>query len=175
MCELPGGELLVGFHGLGLMKYDPISQSRKWYESNPHGGRLNNPFFSSMKMSNDCSKVWIGLYGGISCYDIASDELMPLDQSPFIKGATYALAPQPDGSVLAGTSHGLIHYDTDGNMRRKYTTLEGLTDNDIRSITVDSSGDCWIGTKRGLNYLPADSDKIAVYYGGYGLFENKFP
>ncbi len=175
MCELPGGELLVGLHGLGLMKYDPISQSRKWYESNPHGGRLNNPFFSSMKMSNDCSKVWIGLYGGISCYDIASDELMPLDQSPFIKGATYALAPQPDGSVLAGTSHGLIHYDTDGNMRRKYTTLEGLTDNDIRSITVDSSGDCWIGTKRGLNYLPADSDKIAVYYGGYGLFENKFP
>lgn len=175
MCRLPDNDLLIGFHGLGLMKYNPVSQSKKWYEFDPEGGRLNNTFLASMKMSADSTCVWIGLFGGISCYDINNDELKILNQELFIKGATYALATRPDGSVLAGTSHGLIYCDADGNVRRKYTAADGLTDNDVRSVSVDSHGGSWIGTKRGLTYLKPDGDSIVVYYGGYGLFEKTFP
>lgn len=175
MCRLPGEEYLIGFHGVGLLKYNRATGAKKWYEFDPEGGRLNNPFFASMEMSPDSSHVWIGLYGGISCYDIANDELRILDQMPFIKGATYALASHSDGSVLAGTSHGLIYCDAEGNVRRKYTAADGLTDNDVRSVSVDSHGGSWIGTKRGLTYLKPDGDSIVVYYGGYGLFEKTFP
>lgn len=175
MCALPGGDLLLGFHGVGLMRYNPATGSKKWYDYDSVGGRLSNPFFASMQITPDSTAVWIGLYGGISRYDIASDELKVVDQSHFVKGATYALAPQPDGSLIAGTSHGLVHCDADGNLLRKYTTNEGLTDNDIRSITIDSKGRRWIGAKRGLNFMPDDTSDVVVYYGGYGLFENAFP
>lgn len=175
MCSLPGGDLLIGFHGVGLMRFNPVTGSQKWYDFDPAGGQLNNPFFASMRMTPDSTAVWIGLYGGISCYDIAGDRLKTLDQSNFVKGATYALAPLPDGSLLAGTSHGLIHCDPSGELIRKYTTLDGLTDNDVRSITIDSSDRRWIGTKRGLNTMWPDRDEIAIYYGGYGLSETVFP
>lgn len=175
MCDLPGGDLLIGFYGLGLMRYNPVKKTQKWYPYDSNGGRLNNPFISTMKITPDSAAVWIGLYGGISNFDIKADTLLTLNQSPFIKGATYAFAPLDDGSVLAGTSHGLIHYATDGNVRRKFTTNDGLTDNDIRSISVDPKGGKWIGTQRGLSYMPANSEEIVVYYGGYGLFEKTFP
>jgi len=174
-CSLPNGEVLVGMHGVGLMKYNPETKAQKWYEHNPDGGRLNNLSLTTMKISPDSTCVWIGLYGGISCYDIAGDELKVLDQSPFIKGATYALAPYDDGSVLAGTSHGLIHYNVNGEVRNIYTTATGLSDNDVRSIVTDKHGGHWIGTKRGLNYLDPADGRIVVYYGGYGLFETSFP
>lgn len=175
MSALPGGDLLLGFHGVGLMRYNPATGSKEWYDYDSAGGRLSNPFFASMQITPDSTAVWIGLYGGISRYDIAADELKVVDQSQFVKGATYALAPQPDGSLIAGTSHGLVHCDADGNLLRKFTTNEGLTDNDIRSISIDSKGRRWIGTKRGLNFMPSDTSDIVVYYGGYGLFENVFP
>lgn len=175
MCVLPGGDLLLGFHGVGLMRYNVATGEKKWYDYNPNGGRLNNPFFASMELTPDSTAVWIGLYGGISRYDIADDELKIVDQSQFVKGATYALAPQPDGTLIAGTSHGLVHCDADGNLLRKFTTNDGLTDNDIRTITLDNRGRRWIGTKRGLNFMPSDTSEIEVYYGGYGLFENVFP
>jgi len=175
MCRLPGGELLIGYHGDGLVRYNPRTKAEHWYEHNPEAGRLSNPFFSSMKVTPDSAGVWVGLYGGISYLDLKTNTFRQLNQSPFLQGATYALQPLEDGSVLAGTSHGLIQYDLTGTMRRKYTTADGLTDNDIRSIIVDKKGGFWIGTKRGLNYLPSADGKIAVYYGGYGLHENIFP
>ena len=175
MCRLPGGELLIGYHGVGLVRYNPRTKAEHRYEHNPESGRLSNPFFSSMKVTPDSAGVWIGLYGGISYLDLKTDTFRQLNQSPFLQGATYALQPLSDGSVLAGTSHGLIHYDLTGKVRLKYTTANGLTDNDIRSIIMDKKGGFWIGTKRGLNYLPSVGDKIVVYHGGYGLQENVFP
>lgn len=175
MSALPGGDLLIGFHGVGLMRYSPSTGAKKWFEFDPVGGKLNNPFFSSMQITPDSTAVWIGLYGGISRYDIAGDELQYLNQGNFVEGATYALAPMADGTLLAGTSHGLLHCDDKGELIRKYTTLDGLTDNDIRSIIIDNDNRRWIGTKRGLNTMSSDSDKISIFYGGYGLFENVFP
>lgn len=175
MCRLPGGELLIGYHGSGLVRYNPHTGAERWYKHNPEDGRLSNPFFSSMKVTPDSAGVWIGLYGGISYLDLKEDKFVQLNQSPFLQGATYALQPLADGSVLAGTSHGLIQYDLTGTVRRKYTTADGLTDSDIRSIIVDRKGGFWIGTKRGLNYLSSVGGKIVVYHGGYGLYENAYP
>lgn len=174
-AKLPGGDILIGFHGVGLMRYSPATGARKWYKADPEGGQLNNVSFTSMKITPDSSCVWIGLYGGISCYDIKADELKTLDQTPFIKGATYALAPCMDGSVFAGTSHGLIHYDAGGKVRRKYTTADGLSDNDVRTVVTDRNGGHWIGTKRGLSYLRPGRGTPVAYYGGYGLYETSFP
>ena len=176
MVTAPGkdGELFIGVNGLGLMRYDMKSGARSWIQYDPDGGRLTNPYITCLNHTPD-DKVWIGLYSGIACYDLKGDSLMEIDQQPFLKGVTSAIVPcLTDNSVWVGTSHGLIHFDPGKGIVRKYTTADGLSDNDIRSISRDHNGGKWIGTMRGLSYLTPDNSKILSYYGGNGLVENTF-
>ncbi len=168
------GELFVGVYGAGLMRYDINSGRQTWIPYDPDGNRLTNPYITSLNHTSD-GKVWIGLYSGIACYDLKADRLLELDQEPFLKGATFDIVPcMTDNSVWVGTSHGLIHFDPDKGVLKKYTTADGLSDNDIRSISRDHNGGKWIGTMHGLSYVTPDNERILSYYGGNGLIENSF-
>ncbi|MDE6021977.1 MAG: response regulator [Muribaculaceae bacterium] len=168
------GELFVGVHGAGLLRYNIHTGEKTWIPFDPDGNKLTNPYITCLNRTDD-GKVWIGLYGGIACYDLNSDSLLEINQEPFLKGATFAIVPcLTDSSVWVGTSHGLIHLDPTKGVLKKFTTADGLSDNDIRSITRDHKGGKWIGTMRGLSYLPADNDTLLSYYGGNGLVESSF-
>lgn len=168
------GELFIGVYGLGLLRYDLKSGGESWIPYVPNSRRLTNPYITCLNHTPD-DKVWIGLYSGIACYDLKADSLLEIDQQPFLKGVTSAIVPcLTDNSVWVGTSHGLIHLDPVKGIVRKYTTADGLSDNDIRSISRDHNGGKWIGTMRGLSYLTPDNSKILSYYGGNGLVENSF-
>ena len=168
------GELFIGVNGLGLMRYDMKSGDSSWIPYDPDSSRLTNPYITCLNRTSD-DKVWIGLYSGIACYDLKADSLVEIDQEPFLKGVTSAIVPcLTDNSVWVGTSHGLIHLDPVKGIVRKYTTADGLSDNDIRSISRDHNGGKWIGTMRGLSYLTPDNSKILSYYGGNGLVETSF-
>lgn len=168
------GELFVGVHGAGIMRYDIKTGERKWLPYEAETKTLTNPYVACLNHTDD-GKVWIGLYGGIACYDLKADKFIEIDQEPFQKGATFAIVPcLTDESVWVGTSHGLIHLDPEKGVLEKYTTANGLSDNDVRSISRDHLGGKWIATMRGLSYLPADNDTILSYYGGHGLMETSF-
>lgn len=168
------GEIFIGVHGSGLMRYDIKTGGRTWIPYDPEGNKLTNPYITCLSRTDD-GKIWIGLYGGIACYDLKKDKLLEIDQEPFLKGATFAIVPcLTDSSVWVGTSHGLIHLDPSKGVLKKFTTENGLSDNDIRTITRDHNGGKWIGTMRGLSYLPADNDTLLSYYGGNGLVESSF-
>lgn len=173
ICVVPDGRIFVSLHGVGLYLYNPATQKLRRFEHRPEDGKLTNPFVTEMKRSVD-NKIWIGLYGGLSCYDLSTGQFLEINQEPFLKGATYSVAPLKDGTVLAGTSHGLIHYHPTEGVLHTYTTADGLTDIDVRTIAIDSEGGKWIGTMKGLSHMSPKSDRIDSYYGGYGLYENMF-
>ncbi|MDE6631448.1 MAG: helix-turn-helix domain-containing protein [Muribaculaceae bacterium] len=176
IVSAPGndGELFIGVYGLGLMRYDIKTGEKKWIPYDPDGNQLTNPYITSLNHTAD-GKVWIGLYSGIACYDLKTDKLLELDQEPFLRGATFAIVPcMTDNSIWVGTSHGLIHFDPEKGVIRKYTTADGLSDNDVRTISRDHNGGKWIGTMNGLSYLTPDNSKILSYYGGNGLVETTF-
>lgn len=173
VCEGKKDELFWGVHGEGLLRYNRKTGERIWLPYDPAGNMFTNPYITALQMTSD-GKLWIGLYGGIACYDLKADSLIRIEQEPFLKGATFAFASGGDSTLLVGTSHGLIHLDTRKGMLRKYTTADGLTDNDVRSIVVDDKGGKWIGTMRGLSYQTSDNSKIYSYHGGYGLVETAF-
>jgi ligand-binding sensor domain-containing protein len=56
----------------------------------------------------------------------------------------HAIASGPDGALWIGTWDGLVKY-RDGQ-QTIYTSLQGLSDNDVRSLTEDRDGNLWIGT-----------------------------
>ncbi len=168
------GEMFIGIHGAGLMRYNKSSGEKTWIPFDPDSNTFTNPYITCMNHTAD-DKIWIGLYGGIACYDLKREKMLEIDQEPFLKGATFAIVPcLTDSSVWVGTSHGLIHLDPSKGVIEKLTTANGLSDNDIRDIARDHNGGKWIATMRGLSYLPPDNDTILSYYGGSGLMETSF-
>lgn len=168
------GELFIGVHGAGLMRYNEKTGEKTWIPYESDSNTFSNPYITCLNHTPD-DKVWIGLYSGIACYDLKQERLLEIDQEPFLKGATFAIVPcLTDSSVWVGTSHGLIHLDPTKGVIEKYTTANGLSDNDVRSITRDNRGGKWIATMHGLSYVPADNDTILSYYGGNGLEETSF-
>lgn len=165
--------LFIGLHGVGIMRYNMTTGEKKWLEVDTNGNRLTNTYVNSMVRSDD-NKLWIGLYGGIACYDLVGDSLLEINQDPFLSGSTYTFAPLGGGKMLAATSHGLIEVEADKGVTCKYTTVDGLTDNDVRSITIDKKGGRWIGTMGGLSYQDPETKTISAYLGNYGLVENSF-
>lgn len=167
-------DIFVGAHGEGVLRYNMKTKEKEWlpYEAGSETG-FSNPFITSLLRTPD-DKLWICSYSGLACYDLKSNKMVNVDQLPFLNGTTFVATPAGVGTVLAGTSQGIIKYNLDKGVVKKYTITEGLTDNDVRSIVVDNSGGVWIGTVRGISYMPSGSDNIQSYYGGYGLVENVF-
>lgn len=166
-------DLFIGAHGIGIMSYNMVSGEKKWLDVDPEGDRLTNTYTNEMVKSDD-DKLWIGLYGGVACYDLKGDSLLEINQDPFLSGSTYTFAPLGGGRMLAATSHGLIEVHPAKGVTAKYTTIDGLTDNDVRSITIDKNGGRWIGTMSGLSYQDPETKNIFAYHGNYGLVENSF-
>lgn len=173
MARGKGNDLFIGVHGEGLMRYNMATNEKILIPHTPGSETgLSNPFTTSFLRAGD--KLWVGTFSGLACYDLNTNKMLEVDQIPFLNGTTFTMAASPDGSVYAGTSQGLIHYDLKKGVVKSYTMADGLTDNDIRCIVVDKEGGKWIGTVRGLSYLTPDDSKILSYYGGYGLVENAF-
>lgn len=166
-------DIFIAVHGLGVMRYFRNSGERQWLEHKSENDKLTNPYVTSMCRTSD-NKIWMGLYGGLACFDLDADSLLRIDQQPFLQGASYDVVPDKRGGVLVATSHGLYRVDPDNNVLEKYTQEDGLVDNDIRSVIVDRRGGRWIGSLRGLAYQDPDAEKIISYYGGHGLVENSF-
>ena len=173
VCSDGGDNVFAGIHGIGVLRFNRKTGEEKWLEIDSDGSRLTNSFITDMSRSRD-GKIWMGLYGGIACYDLKGDSLVSLNQEPFLKGATHAVIPLPGEGVLAATSHGLIEFHPGKGVVKKFTTVNGLSDNDVRSIAIDRKGGRWIGTMNGLSYQGPKSDEINAYYGSYGLVENAF-
>lgn len=168
------GEIFIGVHGSGLMRYDLRTGQRRWIPYDWNSGRFTNPYINCLNRTDD-GKIWIGLYGGLACFDLNKEEMIEIDQTPFLNGAAFSIVPcLTDNSVWIGTSQGLVHFDPGKGVLDKLTTANGLCDNDIRSITRDNIGGKWIATKRGLSYIPTDNDTILSYYGGNGFVETSF-
>jgi len=174
ICTSAEGDIFAGVHGVGLLKYNPATGEKEWFYNEDYQDRLNNNYIAGIHHSAD-NKIWIGLYSGVACYDCMTDSLLKIDQKPFLKGATFDFADGPDGSVYIGTSHGLIHFHPQKGVLKKYSTDDGLSDHEIRSLTTDLDGGLWIGTMHGLSYMNPSTDKIIAYHGGYGLYENRYP
>lgn len=171
-CQGNDGCLYVGVYGMGLLRYDPSSGEKTWVSRDSGGKDLIPPFFTTIIPQGDF--LWIGLYGGFGCYDTSTGKFMEIDQSPFIAGATYAVAPENERCILVGTSNGLIRYDPESGKTIRLTTNDGLADNDVRSIIIDKTGSFWIGTMHGLTRIDKEFQDITAYSGGHGIEETTF-
>ena len=172
VCEGTDGCIYIGVYAVGLLKYDPKTGEKKFLSSASDTKSELSPYITAIKSFDDT--LWIGSFGGVSCYNTTTGHFEEIDQTPFMACAVCDIVPEDENIVLLGTSNGLIRYNRETKEMEKFTTLEGLSDNDVRSITIDGNGGKWIGTMRGINYQAPGEDSFIAYAGGNGIVENTF-
>ena len=78
-----------------------------------------------------------------------------------------ALAIEGD-YVWVGTTGGVVRLNQNDGSFIKYTTSEGLADNDVNAITIDNSGNKWFGTDDGVSKFDGSSWKTYTTADGLG-------
>ncbi len=171
-CEGNDGCIYIGVYADGLLRYNQKNGEKKILASASDSISKVSPFITTLKAYDDM--LWIGSFGGVAFYNTTTGKFEEIDQSPYIACGVFDIVPENENIFLLGTSNGLIKYDKETKVTKKYTTIDGLSDNDVRSITIDGNGGKWIGTMSGINYQAPREDSFIAYVGGNGIVENTF-
>lgn len=109
-------------------------------------------------------KIWLGTYYGITKFENSGFQFIPYSQD---NDWTQDIIKY-DESLYCATSRGLLKYD---NVHFTYYTVEnGLSDNDIWSLSIDESKNIWCATVNGLSIF--DGNQFHNYGINDGLPDN---
>lgn len=86
------------------------------------------------------------IYEGNSIYDLSTNAIS------VIKGK--------DNIIWVGTRNGINKINKHDMTIEKYTTKDGLVDNNIKGLFIDSYNRLWVGTPKGLSLLDINTNKI---------------
>jgi len=136
--ETRGGDLLIGARG-GLARM--------------HGGRFTtfvppDPLNRSSVfdvMEDSLGHIWLASAGGLSEL-IGSRFRMVLPSEPLLGSTMVTLCQSRDGAIWAGTYGKGLWRVQEHAPARQFTTSDGLSSDQIRSLYQDPAGTLWIGT-----------------------------
>ena len=167
--KLKDGNLYIGTIGQGLKVYNIATKTVT--SLNSATSEVSGNKIRALLASDDY--LWIGTQGeGLFAlnYKTQTIERHLKAQSRGI----WSLAMDKDKNLWVGTDgKGLVIYSPKENDIKSFTSSEkdvqGLNDNTIRSILMESSGDVWLGTYTGgVNYHPELPLKFLLYKKEYG-------
>ncbi len=124
-----------------------FSQSWKYHDINTFG---QNVVYDYVVDANQ--KVWMNTSGGFCIYDLQTDQY-----DTCIIGSNGSLINNNNRIVEANnlywivTSNGISSYD--GNTFTHYSTSNGLLNNTIEDLTVDTSGQLWLAHLNGVSHF----------------------
>ncbi|HEX7860222.1 MAG TPA: two-component regulator propeller domain-containing protein [Verrucomicrobiae bacterium] len=159
LCEDRDGRIWVGTFGKGLHRWDGSAQR---FES------VRRDLLNVTTVLEDRQRnLWLGRYGGMLARRDHAGNFA--DENSFGM-RTRVLFEDRDGGLWIGTLDNGVEHFKDGVLTH-YTTANGLSNDHIRAIAQDASGDIWFGTSRGLNRL--NNGKILTYDRADGLGGNE--
>ena len=163
------GTLWIGTLG-GLNKYNPVTGKFKVYSSDK--GDVNslgsNSVLSIYEDRND--KLWIGTFGGgISILDTRTNTFRKFrhrdDPSGSLDKANIYSIIETSGDKLCIASLGgiyLLDRKTD-RIQRFLASNSRLSNNTVKVLCKDKSGNVWAGTNMGINRLNPSTGEINVF------------
>lgn len=76
--------------------------------------------------------------------------------------------------IWAGTSDGIVIFDSSGKELTKINYQSGLAGNKIAGMLNDNYGNLWVGTFNGLSKISTSDLSIVNYYTAHGLPDDEF-
>ena len=109
--------------------------------------------------------IWIGFYeGGVARYQDSRFEMIGDDNIP--KGAITAMLTDRTGKLwIASALGGLSILEPTATQPKvtRFTTDNGLTSDNVRSLTEDDFGDIYAGTARGVDRISLEGGRVKHY------------
>jgi diguanylate cyclase (GGDEF)-like protein len=170
------GRLWVATRDAGVAIFDARSNElqRLRHSATEPRSLSDNSIFSVLHLRN--GDTLIGTARGLdrltaANLDVARIALPPELAAPGQALRVRALTESPDGMVWVGTDAGLGRYDPRDDRWRVYQSsggapgaAQGLPDNRIQTLLIDSQGRLWIGLIQGLTWFDAATESFSSYY-----------
>ena len=176
VCADKKGKVWMSTLGDGLKLYDIATGEMKSFHADSNNpNSLVTDYLISISFSRDGNKLYIASCNGLACYDMQKKSFISeFGKKAILSGHVYNARETSDGSLWAGAGDGLYRIRNHGKDIKKYTTVDGLPNNTIRSVEVDGDGYLWISTNRGLSHMDIAKETFVNHGTGNGLQGNEF-
>ena len=166
------GNMLIGT-GSGIYVIDKEGQLTRHYDTRNSGiGEDNVHSISRDSQGN----YWIGTFGqGLSILSPAMKRIKNYHtDNGFCSNAINHILHVGRGIMAVATSAGLVVFDN--GKATTFTKRDGLVNQQIRAIAIDSNQLLWLSTNKGLAYIDYKTRRVMNFpnndYIGYGEFSN---
>lgn len=176
-------DLWIGTLGDGLKCLDLITGKVKEFRSGQpdYSSCLANDFVQQMEIDREGKYLFVGTTTGVSCLDIKSGRWDKVVSDCRLLDGTSIGALRYDKAVglWVGNSNGLYNIVFKPGQPKNftikhYTSANGLGDNHVQSIEIDSRKQIWISTTKGICTLNPKTGKIKSFYSTDGLVPNEY-
>ncbi|WP_193161666.1 sensor histidine kinase [Microbulbifer hainanensis] len=166
---ISGDSVFVGTWGNGVYLARLQQHQYTLVASGENSGGLLHHNVTAILAPAAADDGWIGTFGGglqpLEHENTRAGQL-PGREDALWKDGILAIARRGDGSLLAGSNHGLWTLNADGSERRLIDADSGmgLGPGYVTSLLEDSSGALWVGVGgSGLYHLPAGKGRFESF------------
>ena len=164
IVEDKNGTIYVGTEGGGVNVIDPLSGRVRFLKTDGAGKKLSSSNIKSMYLAPD-QNLWIGTFNtGIDIYNTRTDRFINHfdKENGLAHNSVYGILPEDENHFWIGTFGGGLHLldvqrNTSVNILHNPADGRSLSDNQVRLLMKDASGNLWVGTQYGLNVLSAEN------------------
>lgn len=164
LCDDHEGGLWIGIYGgvsyLGVSKFTAYSIKNGLPQNACYG------VYESME-----GKLWVATLGGIAIIDEKNDTAAVIKSLTTTNGelpsnTTRTIDGDKDGTIWIGTAIGLVRYKN--NSFKVYDKNDGLPNNYVRVVYLDSKNNLWLGMQDGgLVLFDKDNGRVReIYHSG---------
>jgi ligand-binding sensor domain-containing protein/signal transduction histidine kinase/DNA-binding response OmpR family regulator len=174
ICEDKYGNILFGHFMTGIDIYNPGTGKFRNIPLEPDikYSITENSVYCIYKDSHD--QIWVGSRMGIYLYDDEKGKLLPFKKDELSQFFIYNIIEDSSGKMWFSIRFGgIVCYNPQTDVFKRYTQDEGLSTNKIIASTEDSSGKIWFGTvDGGVNIYHPETDSFEVIKKRDGLPNN---
>lgn len=161
------GNIWVATMGLGILRYNESAKEfRQVLTDN------SNLWSCDLDYDPEEDKLYVGSYNGLSTITIKDDSIS-CEQS-FPEYIIFSITRFSGNKLALCTNQGLIVYDSETHIHRRYTTEDGLPNNNTYAALCDNEGNLWISSNAGLSKLNMNQAQFTNYSVRDGLQGNEY-
>ena len=162
------GNIWAATMGLGLLRFNEAAQEFRQVLL----GNESSLWSCDLDYDAEEEKLYVGSYNGLSIVSLKGDSI-GVEQT-FPEFIIYSITRFSANKLALCTNQGLIVYDCISRIHRRYTTDDGLSNNNLYAALDDNEGNLWMSSNSGLSKLNVAQGQITNYTIRDGLQGNEF-